>query len=60
MCLAVPGQIVEVYQANGLRMGKLDFGGVRREACLEYVTEAAIGDYAIVHVGFAINLVSEA
>ena len=59
MCLAVPGRIEAIYQANGLRMGKLDFGGVRREACLEYVPEAKIGEYAIVHVGFAINLLSE-
>jgi hydrogenase expression/formation protein HypC len=59
MCLAVPGRVAEIYQANGLRMGKLDFGGVRREACLEYVPDVKVGDYAIVHVGFAINLLSE-
>jgi hydrogenase expression/formation protein HypC len=59
MCLGIPGKIVEIYQSNGLRMGKLDFGGVTREACLEYVPEAKIGDYALIHVGFALNLVSE-
>jgi len=59
MCLGIPGKIIEIYQSNGLRMGKLDFGGVTREACLEYVSEAMIGDYALIHVGFALNLISE-
>ena len=59
MCLGVPGKIVEIYQAGGLKMGKIDFGGVLREACLEYVPEAVIGDYAVIHVGFALNLVSQ-
>lgn len=59
MCLGVPGKIIEIYQANGLKMGKIDFGGVTREACLEYVPEAQLGDYALIHVGFALNLVSE-
>jgi len=60
MCLAVPGRITEIYTREGLAMGRLDFGGVLREACLTYVPEARIGDYAIVHVGFALNLLSEA
>lgn len=59
MCLGIPGQIIEIYQANRLRMGKIDFGGVTREVCLEYVPEAQVGDYALVHVGFALNLISE-
>jgi hydrogenase expression/formation protein HypC len=59
MCLAVPGRITEIYTREGLAMGRLDFGGVLREACLTYVPEARIGDYAIVHVGFALNLLSE-
>ena len=59
MCLGIPGKIVEIYEANGLRMGRIDFSGVTREACLEYLPEAAIGDYALVHVGFAISLVGE-
>jgi hydrogenase expression/formation protein HypC len=59
MCLGVPGRIVEIYPRQDLRMGKIDFGGVTREACLEYVPEAEIGDYAIIHVGFAISLLSE-
>ena len=59
MCLGVPGKIVETYQADGLKMGKVDFGGVVRETCLEYVPQAEVGDYVIIHVGFAISLVSE-
>jgi hydrogenase expression/formation protein HypC len=59
VCLAVPGKITEIYVRDGLTMGRLDFGGVAREACLTYVPEAQVGDYAIVHVGFALNLLSE-
>jgi len=59
MCLGVPGKIVETYQAGGLKMGKVDFGGVVRETCLEYVPQAEVGDYVLIHVGFAISLVSE-
>ena len=59
MCLAVPGKIVEIYQADGLKMGKVDFGGVVRETCLEYVPQAEVGDYVVIHVGFAISMVSE-
>lgn len=59
MCLGVPGKLVELYEAGGLRMGKVDFGGVSREACLEYVPEAKLGDYVVIHVGFAISLLSE-
>ncbi len=59
MCLGVPGKIVEVYEKGGLKMAKVDFGGVFREACLDYVPEAKINDYCIIHVGFAISLLSE-
>jgi hydrogenase expression/formation protein HypC len=61
MCLGVPGKIVNIYEKNGLAMGKVDFGGgVTRESCLAYVPEAKIGDYTIIHVGFALNILSEA
>ena len=60
MCLGVPGKIVEIYEANGMQMGKIDFGGVFREACLAYVPEAKVGDYTLIHVGFALNLIDEA
>ena len=59
MCLGIPGRIIEIYETGGLRMGKVDFGGVTRETCLAYVPEAQIGDYTIIHVGFALNLISE-
>ena len=59
MCLAVPGKITEIYQSNDLLMGKIDFGGVVREACLAYVPEAKVGDYTIIHVGFALNIIDE-
>ncbi|MEI7850090.1 MAG: HypC/HybG/HupF family hydrogenase formation chaperone [Chloroflexota bacterium] len=60
MCLGVPGKIVETYNKDGLPMGKIDFGGgVLRETCLAYVPEAVVGDYTIIHVGFAINVISE-
>jgi hydrogenase expression/formation protein HypC len=59
MCLAVPGKILVIYETNGLLMGKVDFGGVIREACLAYVPEAKVGDYTIIHVGFALNLIDE-
>ena len=59
MCLGVPGKIVEKYEKGGLHMAKVDFGGVFREACLAYVPEAKVGEYCIIHVGFAISLLSE-
>ena len=60
MCLGIPGRIVELRDVHGLAMGVVDFGGVRREVCLAYVAdEVAVGDYAIVHVGFAISKVDE-
>ena len=59
MCLGIPGKIVSIKDSGGLRMGKIQFGGILREACLEYVPEAATGDYVIVHAGFAISRVDE-
>ena len=59
MCLGIPGKVTEVYESNGIRMGNVDFSGVQREVCLEYVPEAKVGDYTIVHVGFAISLLSQ-
>jgi hydrogenase expression/formation protein HypC len=59
MCLAVPGKIVETYEKDGLQMARVDFGGVFREACLSYVPEAKVGEYCIIHVGFAISVLSE-
>ena len=59
MCLGVPGKIVEIEENDGLKMAKVDFGGIFREACLDYVPEAKVGDYCVIHVGFAISLLSE-
>jgi len=62
MCLAVPGKIValSVEEYLGLRRGKVDFGGIRKEVCLDYTPEARVGDYVMVHVGFALSVVDEA
>ena len=60
MCLGIPGKIIDIYEANNLHMGKVDFGGVTKEVCLAYVPEAQIGNYTIVHVGFALNVLDEA
>lgn len=57
MCLAIPGRITERYEATGLPMGRVEFNGVRREVCLAYVPEVQIGDYVLVHVGFALSRV---
>lgn len=59
MCLGVPGKVTEIFEVGGLKMGKVDFGGVVREACLAYVPEIQIGDYTVIHVGFAISQLSE-
>ena len=59
MCLAIPGRITEVFRENDVLMGRIDFGGVRKQICLEYLPDVAIGDYALVHVGFAIARVDE-
>lgn len=60
MCLGVPGKIIEIYTKDGLRMGKADFGGLVKEVCLSFVPEVEVGDYTIVHVGFAITQIDEA
>jgi hydrogenase expression/formation protein HypC len=57
MCLGIPGRVVEVYERAGLPMGKVEFGGILKETCLQYTPEAQVGDYVIVHVGFAISQV---
>lgn len=60
MCLAVPGRLQEIYELDGVRTGKLNFGGVVRDVCLAYLPELQIGEYAIAHAGFAISQVDEA
>lgn len=59
MCLGIPGKVVEIREDGPLRMARVDFGGVRQEACLAYVPEVVVGDYVIIHVGFAISQLDE-
>ncbi len=60
MCLAIPGRVLEIDKEDGLlRMGRVDFGGIVREVCLAYVPEVQVGDYVIVHTGFAIQRLDE-
>lgn len=55
MCLGVPGRLVEAFEEHGLLMGKVEFGGVARTVCLEHLPDAQVGDFVLVHVGFALS-----
>lgn len=60
MCLAIPGKLIEVStDVHGVRMGKANFGGIVKAVCLEYTPEVLVGDYVLVHVGFALSKVDE-
>jgi len=59
MCLGVPGKVIEINEIEGIRMGKVDFGGIVKKACLAYVPEVEVGDYTVIHVGFAISKLDE-
>ena len=59
MCLGIPGQIKAIYERNGVRMGTVDFNGIAKEVCLAYLPELEVGDFTIVHVGFAITKLDE-
>ena len=59
MCLAIPGKLLEVFEENGLKMGNIDFAGSVSKACLEYVPEIEVGQYTIVHAGFALSVLNE-
>ena len=59
MCLGVPGKVIEIFERDGIRMGTVDFGGIRRDACLEYAPEVGVGHFVVIHVGFAISIVDE-
>lgn len=58
MCLAIPGKVLEEFEARGMRMARIQFGGIVREASLDYAPEAKVGDYVLVHVGFAISTIN--
>ena len=57
MCLAIPGKVIDTFEERGLRMGRADFGGTVRKICLEHLPDAGVGDYVLVHVGFALSRV---
>ena len=59
MCLAIPGKVVEITTDGLIRMGRVSFGGVVKNVCLDYVPEVEVGDYTIVHVGFALSKIDE-
>lgn len=59
MCLAVPGRVLDIEDRDGTRMATVDFGGVHKEVCLEYLPDLRVGEYAIVHVGFALQRLDE-
>ncbi|HJQ00310.1 MAG TPA: HypC/HybG/HupF family hydrogenase formation chaperone [Jatrophihabitans sp.] len=59
MCLAVPGKVLEIWNSDATRMANVDFGGVVKDVCLEFVPDIEVGDYAIVHVGFALQRLDE-
>jgi hydrogenase expression/formation protein HypC len=54
MCLGIPGKVTSIYRDHDLLMGKIDFGGVSKQACLEHLPDLVVGDYVLVHVGFAL------
>ena len=60
MCLGIPGRITEIYERNGQTMSRVDFGGASREVCLDLTPDAKVGNWVIVHVGFALNVLDEA
>jgi hydrogenase expression/formation protein HypC len=60
MCLAIPGRVTELHEAGGATMARVDFGGIAREACMAFLPEAKVGDYVLVHAGFAISAMDEA
>ncbi len=59
MCLGIPGKLLEIHEQDSLPMGKVEFGGIAKDICLAYVPEAEVGDYVLVHVGFAISRIDE-
>src|SRR5271157_2651209 len=59
MCLAIPGKVSQIDVLDGVRSGRIEFGGITRQACLDFVPEANVGDYVMVHVGFAISVVDK-
>ena len=59
MCLGIPAKVIELYETNGLKMARVDFGGVIKEVCMEYLPDVKLGDYTIIHVGFGLSILDE-
>ena len=59
MCLAIPGEVLELRDEKGLRFAKVRFGGISRSVCLEYVPDVKVGEYVLVHVGFALSTIDK-
>ena len=59
MCLGIPGQVREIYESHGILMGRVDFGGILKEVCLAYLPDLQVGEYTIIHAGFAITQLDE-
>jgi len=59
MCLGIPGKVIEIHEQDSLPMGKVEFGGITKDICLAYVPEAQVGNYVLVHAGFAISIIDE-
>jgi len=57
MCLAIPGKVIEIFDEAGLKMGKIDYAGTVNKACLEYVPDIQVGQYTVVHAGFALSII---
>lgn len=60
MCLAIPGKVLEIFERDGLRIAKVQFGGIERNTCIDLVPEATVGSYVVVHVGVALSVIDEA
>lgn len=59
MCLGIPGKVIGLYEMNGMKMAKIDFSGIVKEACMEYLPDIKIGDYTLIHVGFGLSIIDE-
>ncbi len=59
MCLGIPAKVIELYEKDGMKMARVDFGGAIKEACMEYLPEVKVGDYTIIHVGFGLSILDE-
>ena len=59
MCLGIPGKVTKLYELNSMKMAKVDFSGVVKEACMAYLPEIKVGDYTLIHVGFGLSIIDE-